>query len=201
MRIRNLFRPFYIIGRAKNWIYERQNPDHPWFSPDAIRWLDQELHPEAALKGFEWGSGRSTLWLARRLAALTSIEHDQQWYLEVKAKLNAPEFAHVYLQHLPLEHPEPETYANDYPHLPAYCRAIETIDDASLDVVLVDGWYRSVCTREAMNKLKPGGILLIDNTDWNHPPHFHVPNHWHRVHRSRNVMTETSIWRKPQSNR
>ena len=39
--------------------------------------------------------------------------------------------------------------------------------------------------------------LLIDNTDWKDPPHVHVPKDWPLVHQSRNVMTETSIWRKP----
>jgi len=41
--------------------------------------------------------------------------------------------------------------------------------------------------------LADGGILLIDNTDWNDPPHLHVPADWPLVHRSRNVLTETSI--------
>ena len=46
-------------------------------------------------------------------------------------------------------------------------------------------------------KLKPGGLLLIDNTDWQHPPHVHVPTDWPLVHPSRNVLTRTSIWQKP----
>lgn len=51
----------------------------------------------------------------------------------------------------------------------------------------------------ALPKLKPGGLLLIDNTDWKDPPHVHVPKDWPLVHQSCNVMTETSIWRKPST--
>lgn len=71
MKLRNLFRPFYVAGRFQNWLYEKRHPDHPWLSPGAIAWLEQNLRPH--MRGFEWGSGRSTLWLARRLTSLTSI--------------------------------------------------------------------------------------------------------------------------------
>jgi hypothetical protein len=107
--------------------------------------------------------------------------------------------SNVDLRLVPLEHADAETYAFDYPVLPASAAAIEAVPDASLDFVVVDGWYRPVCTRAALSKLKPGGILLIDNTDWKDPPHVHVPKDWPLVHQSRNVMTETSIWRKPPS--
>jgi hypothetical protein len=51
----------------------------------------------------------------------------------------------------------------------------------------------------ALPKLKPGGIILIDNTNWDNPPHMHAPKDWPLVHPSRNVMTAISIWRKPSA--
>lgn len=127
------------------------------------------------MHGWEWGSGRSTLWFARRLAHLTNVE----------------------LRHIPLDHTESDTYQNDYNSLPRNPSAILAESNVSLDLVVVDGWYRPVCALAALPKLKPGGHLLIDNTDWNDPPHVHVPKDWPLVHQSRNVMTQTSIWRKP----
>jgi predicted O-methyltransferase YrrM len=62
----------------------------------------------------------------------------------------------------------------DYAVLPANAAAIVSEPDASLDFVVVDGWYRPVCARAALSKLKPGGLLLIDNTDWKDPLHVHV---------------------------
>ncbi len=147
--------------------------------------------------GFEWGSGRSTLWFAKRSAHLTSIESYAAWYQQVTRMAQEASLTNVDLRHVPLEHPEAHTYAFDYPQLPANPSAILDHSDATLDFVVVDGWYRPVCARVALPKLKPGGILLIDNTDWNDPPHVHVPKTWPLVHRSRNVLTETSIWRKP----
>ena len=193
MRLRNLFRPFYMAGRLQNWIYEWRHPDHPWLAPAAIIWLEHNLRSD--MRGWEWGSGRSTLWFAKRLQSITSIESDAAWFEQVREMV--AELSNVDLRHIPLEHPDAETYAFDYPVLPANAAAIESVPDASLDFVVVDGWYRPVCTRAALPKLKPGGLLLIDNTDWKDPPHVHVPKDWPLVHRSRNVMTQTSIWRKP----
>ena len=195
MRLRNLLRPAYLWGRLQHWRYENRHPDHPWLAPDAIAWLDQNLRPK--MRGFEWGSGRSTLWFARRLAHLISIESDAAWFAQVQQKITAAGLKQVDLRFVPLEHADADTYANHYDPLPANPAAILSLPDASLDFVVVDGWYRPVCAQAALAKLKPGGLLLIDNTDWQHPPHVHVPTDWPLVHQSRNVLTRTSIWRKP----
>lgn len=195
MRLRNLFRPLYLAGRLQNWLYEKRHPDHPWLAPDAIVWLEANLRPD--MHGFEWGSGRSTLWFAKRLAALTSIESDSAWCQQVTRRVRESGLTNVEMRHIPLEHADADTYRNDYTPLPRNPAAILDIPDGSLDFVVVDGWYRSVCARAALHKLKPGGFLLIDNTNWNDPPHVHVPKKWPLVHRSRNVMTETSVWMKP----
>ncbi|MGV3660319.1 MAG: O-methyltransferase [Prosthecobacter sp.] len=199
MRLRNLFRPLYLAGRLQNWLYEKRHPDHPWLAPDAIAWLDANLRPD--MQGFEWGSGRSTLWFAKRLASLTSIESDATWFQQVARMVHEAALTNVDLRHIPLDHPDADTYQNEYDPLPRNPATILDLPDASLDFVVVDGWYRPVCARAALPKLKPGGILLIDNTDWNDPPHIHVPENWPLVHRSRNVMTETSIWMQNKTER
>jgi hypothetical protein len=45
--------------------------------------------------------------------------------------------------------------------------------------------------------MKPDGLLLIDNTDWDDPQHVHVPKDWPHVNQGRTAMTETSIWINP----
>ncbi len=195
MRLRNLLRPFYIAGRIQNWLYEKRHPDHPWLAPNAISWLEKHLRPD--MHGFEWGSGRSTLWFAKRIAHITSIESDPVWFSQVIQMVCDAHITNVDLRHIPLDHSEADTYQLDYTPLPRNPSAILGLPDASLDFVVVDGWYRPVCARAALPKLKPGGILLIDNTDWNDPPHIYVPSDWPIVHRSRNVLTETGVWRKP----
>jgi SAM-dependent methyltransferase len=193
MRLRNLFRPLYLAGRIKNWLYENQHPDHPWLAPGAIEWLETHLQPE--MRGWEWGSGRSTLWFAKRIASLTSIESDPAWFARVRTLLSG--VSNVEFRLIPIEHELMDTYRHEYEPTPAMVAEIRAETDESLDFIVIDSWYRPVCCREALPKLKPGGILLIDNTDWSSPPHALVPAEWPLVHRSRNVLTQTSIWRKP----
>lgn len=195
MRLRNVLKPQYLIGRALHALYEIRYPDHPWLSPGAIVWLDGHLKPE--MQGFEWGSGRSTAWFAKRLDRLTSIEDDASWHQQVSASLRQAGISNTTLRHIALEHEFQERYSPYYEKLPAYVRAIEEFDDRSLDFVVVDGHYRLPCIWAALPKIKAGGYLLVDNTDWLLREYWPVPFSWEMVHQSRNVLTQTTIWQRP----
>jgi len=45
-------------------------------------------------------------------------------------------------------------------------KVIDLFSEESLDVDLVDGWYRVECAIKAIPKLKVAGILIIDNINW-----------------------------------
>ena len=49
----------------------------------------------------------------------------------------------------------------------------------------------------AIPKLKVGGLLLLDNSNWLSDGEWGIPASWRLLHRSSNVMTVTSIWEKP----
>lgn len=182
--------PVWLVRRAGNKILERLRPNDPWLSPGAIRYLDGVLRPD--WRGFEWGSGRSTRWFGQRIGHLTSIEHDEAWYGTVSARVT--DMANVDLRLVPLDHPPLETGELHYDPLPAYVAAVEEVADGGLDVVLVDGAYRQPCVAAALPKLRPGGLLVIDNTDWLPIEQWGVPAGWTIAHQSRNVMTQTTVW-------
>ncbi|HVO55185.1 MAG TPA: hypothetical protein VMT37_12315 [Solirubrobacterales bacterium] len=184
--------PVYVSRRIAYKLYERRHPDEPWLAQGAVRFFDRELPRDGA--GFEWGSGRSTAWFAARLAGLTSIEMDEDWYEIVRGRVNG----NVDLRHIAIEHGRHEQ-TPDFPEpTPRYVAAIDEFDDGSLDFVLVDGHYRHACVREALPKVKPGGLLAIDNTNWlPNLSEWRVPSEWPVVHQSENVMTQTTVWRAP----
>ena len=64
---------------------ERLHPRDPWFTRDSIVFLKRFLLPN--FRGLEWGSGRSTGWLAERTTSLVSIETDAIWYKKTKKEL------------------------------------------------------------------------------------------------------------------
>ena len=64
----------YLIDRTELLLYERRHPDLPWLTREAVDFLASWLQPSD--HGLEWGSGRSTVWLAQRVSRLVSIEHN-----------------------------------------------------------------------------------------------------------------------------
>ena len=57
----------------------------PWITFRAIQWLTRYLRPE--MKVFEYGAGGSTLFLARRVRELVSVEHDETFHSVVAERL------------------------------------------------------------------------------------------------------------------
>jgi len=188
-----LLRPVYLARRAAYELHVRRQPDEPWLTPSAIAFLDRELPRDGV--GLEWGSGRSTVWFGARLARLVSVEMDATWADRVHAKV--VDMPNVDLRHVLLEHPKEEPTRPHYEPLPRYVSVIDEFPPDSLDFVLVDGHYRQACVVAALGKLRPGGLLAVDNTDWLTDDLWGVPATWPRVHRSSNVVTVTTIWRKP----
>ena len=50
-------------------------------------------------------------------------------------------------------------------HYAAYVAAIDEQPDDSLDLVVVDGRERARCAARATAKVRPGGLLLVDDID------------------------------------
>jgi predicted O-methyltransferase YrrM len=184
--------PNLLPARIRYWVWEKRNPDKPWLTPKAVEFLDRVLTRD--MTGLEFGSGRSTAWFAARLRRLTSVEHYSVWYDRVKADLERQGLGNVDYRLVPTG--EPASLGGPNP-LPRYAAVLNEFPDESLDVVLVDGEYRHDCTLTAPPKLKPGGLLLIDDVAmWpgRRPP---VPDGWPVVHESTNGLKETVVWRKP----
>jgi SAM-dependent methyltransferase len=187
--------PVYALRRVSYRIYESFHPDEPWIAQGAVRFCEQRLR--SSMRAVETGSGRSTAWFARRVGHLLSVEHDERWFETVKEKLRG--LSNVDYRLIPLDHPPDEPTRPSYDPLPRYVAALSELGDATLDLAVIDGHYRQACLLAVFPKLKPGGLLLLDNSDWLSQDEWGVPHAWPLVHRSSNVMTTTSIWEKPKS--
>ena len=130
------------------------HPDAPWLTRRAVEILDDRLKPGDI--GLEWGSGRSTLWFAQRVARLTSIEHNDYWYNRVKKLLCGNRIENVELLYAPLESKDGAK--------PPYVSIAAELPKASLDFILIDGRLRDQCTKLALQLIKPGGMLIIDDS-------------------------------------
>jgi predicted O-methyltransferase YrrM len=132
----------------------------PWWNERAVRYLSQHLRRGSRV--FEWGSGASTVWLMSQGAEVTSIEHNPDWRAKVVARCpsaNVQLIPGTAAGHVTTELGDGQQFYDDY------VAAIDRAEDASLDVVIVDGMSRLACAKRAVPKLRPGGLLVVDDTD------------------------------------
>jgi len=141
----------------------------PWITFPAMRWLASYLRPSMSV--FEWGSGGSTLFFARRVARVVSVEYDAVWCEAVAARLRAQGLGNALVQLLP---PEPGNDGALYRSSAVefvgmsfrrYVHSVLDYPDGSFDVILVDGRARLGCLVTALPKLKDDGVLILDNSE------------------------------------
>ncbi len=120
----------------------------------------------------EYGAGGSTLWLATHVGRLTSVEHDASWYARVLAELHESNLGNCTVH---LRKPEAVKNAADTcgvygstlveGDFASYVKVIDGFPNESLDLVVVDGRARPACMLHATEKVKPGGYLVLDDSD------------------------------------
>jgi predicted O-methyltransferase YrrM len=117
----------------------------PWYTYPAIEFLKQINFSGKDV--FEYGTGNSTPFWARRAKSVTSVEHDAEWFNNVKSRVSG-------LQNVRIIHCEDkDAYANEIQH------------HSGFDVIVIDGLHRLECARASAAVLRPGGIILLDNSD------------------------------------
>lgn len=105
-------------------------------------WITPRLKP--AMTVFEFGGGNSTLYLARRVQRVTTIEY-HRWWCDA---LTAIQPANVDLRFYPVS------------RLHEYA---EQIIGAHSDIVIVDGMRRADCLLLARTALRPAGFIVLDD--------------------------------------
>jgi predicted O-methyltransferase YrrM len=160
--------PHYLVNRTLEYFYRKIHPEYPWLTQTANQILSSYIHESDV--GLEFGSGMSTLWLARRVGHLTSVEHDWRWYYKIKYKIEEKGLTNV--RYLFLEKDRPEDRGDEA----KYVKVVRDFKQNSLDFSLVDGVYRDSCANTITEKLRHGGILIIDNANWFLPCKSGSPN-------------------------
>jgi hypothetical protein len=188
------------LARVSRWLRERDAVTMtlrvPWWPYDATAWVASVLPPQPLV--FEYGGGGSTLWLEDRGATITVAEHDEVWHRQLAAQLSPRT---VLL-------PRPPTAIGSVVsavtpgYFDDYVAAIDGQADGSLDLVIVDGRARVECACRAMPKVKPGGLLLLDDTDRaRYRPGVAALAGWERhifdgLKPGQRFPTQTSAWRR-----
>ncbi len=146
--------------RARTLLRQWWDPEAPSLTAGSVRILESRLR--SSHRGVEWGSGNSTLWLARLTAHLVSFESDPAYHGVVGRRLAQAGVSNVDYRLVPCEAGADDEANWDC----AFVRAAGAFADESLDYALVDSAPRGCLCRAVVPKLRPAGLLILDNADW-----------------------------------
>ncbi len=126
-------------------------PIKPPYTPEFLSVAQLAIEGYLAAGGdvFEYGSGHSTLWFAG-FSDVVTVEDDEEWHKEILSALRLSgryaDWHYVLAANIP--------------------GVIEHYD--MFDLVLVDcrDDQRAPAARAAMTHVKPGGWLVLDDSDW-----------------------------------
>ena len=147
-----------------------------WVVFKANSFIGGRLKP--GMKVFEYGTGGSTLYFLQKRCTVCSVEHHPQWFQTVAAEIARR--AYPGWQGF-LREPDKEVWRSAAPGAQCtyrsafgeyqgrlfseYVKVIDQFVENSFDVVFIDGRARDSCFVHAYKKVKPGGILILDNSE------------------------------------
>lgn len=166
--------------RTKHWMYSLTRAydslaiaelDVPWWTYRAVDVVEAYLLGLAAdshkpVRVFEYGSGASTLWLAKRADEVHSVEHHREFGEHLRGSL-AP-LANVdfrIVEPVPSATPVVGSQKEGAAGLD-FADYVASIDDVPGDfsLIVIDGRAREACLERARHRLEPGGVIVFDNT-------------------------------------
>jgi len=117
----------------------------PWYTYPAVEYFNQLDAKD--LRIFEYGCGNSSMYWSSKGALVWSVEHDASWHERMNAR--SAKLQGLYLAQSAAE----------------YASAIDRVD-GQFDIVIIDGVWRNECAMAALPRLRAGGIIILDNSDW-----------------------------------
>jgi hypothetical protein len=118
----------------------------PWVTYAFIDFIRPRLN--RTMRVFEYGSGSSTLFYARLVGNVVSVEHDKNWYEKILS--SKPVNAEMIFTEL---HPNGE-----------YSRKAASLTE-KFDIIIVDGRDRVNCCKYSVDALSSKGVLVLDDSE------------------------------------
>lgn len=120
----------------------------PWVTYSFIDFITPRLNKN--LNIFEYGSGSSTLFYAKHVKEVVSVEHDEEWYNKIVT--GKPENAEMIFSKLEKN----GAYANKAANL-----------GRKFDIIIVDGRDRVNCCINSISALSDKGVVVLDDSERN----------------------------------
>ena len=131
----------------------------PWFAYAAIDFLDGQLRRD--MRVFEFGSGGSTIFFAERCAAVRAVEEEARWASRVRKRAAGLELPNVEIIDAAFDFNRAQDFVSS--------NYLAQVGSGMWDVIVVDGadndfTIRPICFRRAESQIKPGGMIVVDDS-------------------------------------
>ena len=142
-----MWRKDFAIERSMNEkvCVDRDGKPIPWYTYPAIEYISQFDYSNK--KVFEFGTGYSSMYWAKRALKVISIEDQPEWFAKFSAEFSAPNWQMRYCD-------EKKGYENTI-----------LADNEKYDVIIIDGKRRASCASCATQALAKGGMIILDDSD------------------------------------
>ena len=156
------FHPTYLTRYIQHNLRNGHSPldlEIPWFSYAAIDYLETYL--QKSMSVFEFGSGGSTLFFAKRAKQVNTVENEVAWFDRVSQRLKDKSIKNVEIQLRQFDVKNPADFEqSDY---------LKAMAGTTFDVIVIDGaeeWVqvRPICFQHAEQRVIPGGIIIVDDS-------------------------------------
>ncbi|HWD90004.1 MAG TPA: hypothetical protein VG367_17880 [Mucilaginibacter sp.] len=127
-------------------VVDASNNPLPWATYPFIQFVGERL--KSTHDVFEFGSGNSTLFYAKKVGSVTSVDHDLFWYDKIKNSM--PSNVNLFY----CEFSEDGNYCN-------YVSKTNKL----YDMIIVDGMDRVNCCINNIGALKQNGVMILDDSE------------------------------------
>jgi predicted O-methyltransferase YrrM len=140
----------------------------PDFTESSIAWLSNVNMKDWNI--FEWGTGASTVWFAKRCNKIWSIEYFKEFSVYMQDYISNANITNCEIRYMaPDLSKDPEyiakfSSAKGY-SFKAFALTINDYPQEMFDMVIVDGRARNRCLNLALSRVKQDGLIIYDDTD------------------------------------
>lgn len=169
------------IGWQKSFLeglsQDEQGSALPWMTYPFIEFITKTLQPNHRI--FEFGSGSSTLFFAKKVEKVIALESDKKWHEIMRRKLSEANVKNVelILMEDALENSEYENFVKNHTkqktedsiknlsEQEASDSFIGDLASQKFDFIIIDSLKRFACAQNSIAALKPDGAIILDDSE------------------------------------
>ena len=143
------------IGWKKSFLEnfsQNENGDNlPWMTYPFIDFITTQLNSDQQI--FEFGSGSSTLFFAKRVKKIIAVESNKKWFEAMKIKIAALGIKNIELVLIEnaITNSQYENYTKQF--------------STKFDFIIIDSLKRFECAKNSFTSLKDNGRLILDDSE------------------------------------